>query len=545
MKKKFISMVQFKVIFVVFILCCMLIHQQFAHSQALPMTRAANFVMNRAVAGIVANRIAVAEGAAANDAVWLAKAANDPIYSATMAGISRQMTGLNIASAIAGGALAIAGAPVWMTIAASLAITTLGALYFANTAAVSPGVPTANVKITADGKVSIQNAAPNTNISSYAPPASVPSTSPFNDAYVNAASAGMLVFKTAQCYATDSWCNLFPAFPAGITASSFPFYTAGGSVVVVGKQLSDVDKFNGIWVSTINAATPPHTDGFPVIYLGAAWQQPSVPGQQARLVQSSMSTHWTNNNGVWTSTTTAPVVNASNMLGDPRYAPQTFNNLSDAVANMTDDTLKMPLSADQLAAVANAAWQQAASDPNYHGQPYSASQPITAADVATWQQNQKNQLPTLGDMLTPASSPGTQTVPVSPTVTIVVPVPTPTPPPVPAIGTNVNVMNTPTVMVGNPVKVDMGADPGVADPSLEQTPDAASILSPLISLLPELRSFQTPGHSADCPKPTFTVFGKSFVMDSHCTIAEQNRAALGAIMLVVWLIVGLFILLSA
>jgi hypothetical protein len=139
-------------------------------------------------------------------------------------------------------------------------------------------------------------------------------------------------------------------------------------------------------------------------------------------------------------------------------------------------------------------------------------------------------------MLRPAQNPSHDPngVPISPSVSTSTDTGTNT-----GTGTSTNTGTNPSG------QVNLGPDPNVPDPTLEEPPDASTILSPLTSLFPELRSYQTPAHSADCPKPTFDVFGKSIVMDAQCTIAEQNRSALGAIMMAVWVLVGLFILLSA
>lgn len=79
----------------------------------------------------------------------------------------------------------------------------------------------------------------------------------------------------------------------------------------------------------------------------------------------------------------------------------------------------------------------------------------------------------------------------------------------------------------------------------EYTPSAVEMLYPLFTLFPELKNYQAPQHSSDCPKPQFNVFGKTITMDSHCVLAEQNRLAIASIMTVVWILVSLFILLSA
>ncbi len=186
---------------------------------------------------------------------------------------------------------------------------------------------------------------------------------------------------------------------------------------------------------------------------------------------------------------------------------------------------------------------KAAAQPNYQGLPYSITQPVTAADVSGWTSTNPTGVPTIGDLLVPASNPGVSVVPISPTVTVS-PAPTPTPSQQPDPNTNPGTGITNVNVVNNP-RIDMGADPMTPDPTMETTPTSWQILAPLTSLFPELRNFQTPAHSSECPKPTFQIFQKSIVMDSHCTIAEQFRPQITSVMLTVWILVSLFIVLSA
>jgi hypothetical protein len=505
-------------------LISMLIQQVNANAVLAPVE---NYVVNRAVAGIVANRIAVAEGMAANDAVWLAKAANNPVYVATMAGISKQMTAVNVASTIAGGALALAGAPLWMTIAAGLGVTALGAYYFTSD-------QLQKVSIYQSGSsVVIQTQSTSTKPAYTAP--SVPQQS-FGQL---ALSAGLIVYRGLCSGGGD--CLSYPAAPADYYKTA-PFMQTGGDYIVIAYSLSEVSRFmssytsqlsqTGVWnwadgsnvvKSFTNAYFLPRSGGgqdlygaFTVIRIppaskpdasGVATQPPSVTTYETRILSE------------WTVGTNAPI-------------PQTFTNLTDAYPALTGAQKAIPVPDAQLAQLANEAWKRAAQDPAYKGLPYSATNPLTSSDVSTWKAGNPNAMPTLGDMLRPAQNPITDPngVPISPSAQPNSnPVPTPTPTP----GTNPS---------GRP---DLGPDPNVADPTLENTPDAETILNPLTSLFPELRSFQAPSHNAQCPKPQFDLFGRSIVMESHCTIAEQHRSELAAVMLVVWMLVGLFILLSA
>ena len=93
--------------------------------------------------------------------------------------------------------------------------------------------------------------------------------------------------------------------------------------------------------------------------------------------------------------------------------------------------------------------------------------------------------------------------------------------------------------------VNLGADPGIGSPNLEATPTGAQILQPLTQLMPDLRNFQVPAHVATCPKPSFDLFGKTVVMDGQCTVFENIRGELYNAMVLAFLLVALFIVLSA
>lgn len=506
-----------------------------------------NFVVNRAIAGVVANRIAAAEGMAANDALWLAKAANDPVFKATMEGISSQMTAANVVSTVAGGALAIAGAPVWMTIAASLAITAGAAWYFTSNAPMpipgpAPSVNQSMVKVSANGKVEV-TPKPADLPMPYVPPKPVQVS--VIDPWMTFANSGGLVFRNFMCHASDGDCNAYPVMPPGITISNFVFQAAGrqGQDVVV-NNLDDAARFTKLYFQyqeqqAINQMGTPHVDGYPRTLVSFSIEKPTMTGQNPRVMQTVQVTHWSQAGGAWTSSVST-ITEPSIWFPNPQLLPQKFDNLNDAYNNMDPSSKGLPMQAQQLADLANAAWRKAASDPNYQGLPYSATNPLTAQDVASWQAAHPGQMPTLGDLLAPATNPSFPGVPISPVVypgPVPDPGPGPGPQPIPGQSQNVNVMNSP--------RIDMGPDPNTPAPTLEDTPTADIILKPLTSLFPELRGFQTPGHASQCPKPVFDVFGKSIVMDQHCTLMEQHRQALAAAMLVVWLLVGLFILLSA
>jgi hypothetical protein len=93
--------------------------------------------------------------------------------------------------------------------------------------------------------------------------------------------------------------------------------------------------------------------------------------------------------------------------------------------------------------------------------------------------------------------------------------------------------------------LNLGPDPNIGAPSLGEPPSGHDILAPLLGLFPSLKSFEVPAHSSVCPTATFPIFGKSIVMDAHCSLFEMIRDILSAAMLLFWSLVAMFKLLSA
>lgn len=227
------------------------------------------------------------------------------------------------------------------------------------------------------------------------------------------------------------------------------------------------------------------------------------------------------------------------------YGPIGMNSSGGATGPMTTqaaiDQLPQtekakPLNPEIIAAIANRAWQQAATQPGYQGLPYQASDPITAADAAAWQAANPNAWPSVGDFVAPQPAPsgGTAASPWQ--------LPTSTSP---VTTSDPSTSGSTSTNPGTGSQLNLGPDPGIGSPSLEQTPTATQILDPIFKLMPDLRSYVVPSHSGVCPKPSMTLWGKSLVLDGHCTLLDQNRQAIYAVMAAVWLMVALFIILAA
>jgi len=222
----------------------------------------------------------------------------------------------------------------------------------------------------------------------------------------------------------------------------------------------------------------------------------------------------------------SPSPNAGQSQDKPNASP------AQALASVPAADLSKPANPALMADTINKAWQKAAMDPMYQGVPYSYSDPVTAADVAAWQASNPASYPTVQDLLSKAVNPATGSVPVTAPGTGAVT------PPVTNPGTNPTTIN---------VTVDLGPNPGVPTPGLEATPTGSQILAPLLNIMPGLKAFQVPNHSAECPKPQFDlpVINTHVVMDAQCKLFEDVRPQLFSGAFLAWVIAALFIVLSA
>ncbi|MCL2658825.1 MAG: hypothetical protein FWD62_15725 [Betaproteobacteria bacterium] len=211
--------------------------------------------------------------------------------------------------------------------------------------------------------------------------------------------------------------------------------------------------------------------------------------------------------------------------------PEVKVTAQEAIDALPEAELSKQLNPQLLASLADKMWRDAAALPGYSGLPYVATDPITATEVETWLKAHPELWPTVRDFVRPQPS-------------------TDFPWKLPSVSTATTqdpaAPSTPSTNPGasNPLE-NLGPDPGIGAPSLESTPTAQQILQPLLDLLPDFRRYVVPSHQATCPKPTFDVFGKEIVMEAHCTIAEDQRSALYAIMAAVWAMTAVFIILRA
>lgn len=201
--------------------------------------------------------------------------------------------------------------------------------------------------------------------------------------------------------------------------------------------------------------------------------------------------------------------------------PAATKPVNDALAGLSDADKAKPLPAQTVADMADSAWKQAASKPDYAGVPYSMTDPVTSADVsAARAANPAIQPSTVGDLAQPIQQTNPLSEPTGSTST----------------GTN---------PASSQPQVNLGTDPAIGTPTLEATPTAQQIIDPLAGLAPSLKNWAVPSHQAQCPTPAFDLFGKHIVMDQQCAMFENQRATLYNAMLVAWVLIALFIVLSA
>lgn len=205
----------------------------------------------------------------------------------------------------------------------------------------------------------------------------------------------------------------------------------------------------------------------------------------------------------------------------------------DAIARIPASDLDKPLNPAIIAALANRVWEQAAAQPGYAGLPYSHATPITQAEVQAWQQANPQYTPTVRDFVSPNPSTSTSPNPWSLPSDLADPKLTP-------VTSNTGTTNP----ASESPQQNLGPDPGIGAPTLEQPPTAQQIAQPVLDLLPEFRNFHATAHTGSCPRPTIELYG-THVLEAHCTLIEDNKAVIQAAMTFAWAALALFIILSA
>jgi hypothetical protein len=190
-----------------------------------------------------------------------------------------------------------------------------------------------------------------------------------------------------------------------------------------------------------------------------------------------------------------------------------------------------PIEAQTLADFLNSAWRGAASQPGYSGLPWDPYNPIKTSDVAGAEASKPGSTPNMGDMSKPSGGSFAQ-----PSVTSTSPT------------TGYNPANpSPAGSDAVTVKVDLGPDPGVTPPTAEPP---TNFMPELAKLAPSgLGAWQPATRSVACPTWPLRVPSmwpdRTWTIDAHCPIIEQNRSAISVSSKLGWLIAAVLAFMAA
>ncbi len=82
-----------------------------------------------------------------------------------------------------------------------------------------------------------------------------------------------------------------------------------------------------------------------------------------------------------------------------------------------------------------------------------------------------------------------------------------------------------------------------SDPVVKSTDDVSGQL--LDSSFSSLKAWSLPARSVSCPTASFTLWGKSYTIDAHCTLWSTVSSQVQAVALVSWALLAMFIVLGA
>lgn len=258
-------------------------------------------------------------------------------------------------------------------------------------------------------------------------------------------------------------------------------------------------------------------------------------------LDSTFSTITTATNGYWyraayrtIATTTNPASTTYQIAYDyipptgvtllpPAYAPK-WQAAGQSVNDLPQSYVTQPLSDAQIAAIANALWKQAAAANIPGAIPWSSTDPITPADIASWRAANPQLVPTVNDFISPVAAPGTSTV--------VIPNP----------GTDGPAVTVPGTQPTSTTAIDWGT---FTPPTMEATPTTESILDPIFNMWPQWNGYAFPSHTSQCPTPTFVALNHTFTFDHMCTWVEMIRPGVQAAFALVWALAVVFIVMGA
>ncbi len=544
-----------------------LLSQQTASSFVPPP--ATNWVFNRSVASIL-KEVAIRRGISPAD----------PRIAATNAAISSNLTALNVASAGVGIGLTMLGAPVWLTVLAGLGVVGAGS-------AVVAYLGKDKIQIREDGYGRVSVKVPESQ-QSMIDETSYPGMrgAGFDEHWsVAAARAGFRVYRQDGCLPSQP-CSRFPKGETLGAEFKGDYLTVDlTSLAAVVKFITFISgHFDGEWAMRNVTLRPEYDMDGRVVTVLADYTYNEVEVTEARCkledplrpmcetkkvtaVDASESTLFLGSSRDWNRGRLWRVERLY-QREQPSTAQNWYDSLERAYIGIPKDIHGAQIGSETLANVVDTAWRRAASRPDYEGVPYTVTSPVTSAEVDSWAKANPELVPRVEDLFRPAGRPGERTVVIQEVIkpqvetridqgTKVEPKTEPTTEtktetktqpetqPETQLVKDVNVINRPTVDVGSPVKIDLGEAPRIETPTLETPPTPSMILKPILSLFPDIKKWTVPKYAAECPRPTFDLFGQRIRMDAMCDIAEKHRRTITTVMLAVFALMSLMIVLAA
>lgn len=487
----------FKRVVVMAALVSMLFQQNVAHAQAAAVLEPLfNGVINRAIgAGILANLERRGLVTAANDAVfqntmrWVGQAANDATYASVAASAVATVMGAPVwmSTAIGIGALAAVGAVAWGTYELMQTGTTAApSLTLTPTTAAPPG------GASAPGGASSPGAA--------TPPSGYPSYPVAEVPVAGGVYAG--VDSANNPYAIPGYQTIPASFPLYIQSQNFPkAWGACANARDCAVNIANYDARNtcanySSSMANCVARVGAEPDSYQIDKNGM-----QMPLYRATLTYLDL-TSQCYPNGVsgaavpCQATDSWMYMTAANPISGLGPQPVT-GNLADLP--ITSDMLSAPLPNQLTAQLADSLWQKAVSLPGYNGAPYTATNPVASADVAT-----ASTAPTWGDLVE-----GTPRAPTDTGVTIA-----PDYYPTPSGGTG----GTPTSSQCDPNSQLAGCVPLGSAPASGVMPASEASIS--------LTPWNIGSVDGTCPEAqTVTILGTEFSIsfDPLCTVVQKLR----------------------
>lgn len=208
---------------------------------------------------------------------------------------------------------------------------------------------------------------------------------------------------------------------------------------------------------------------------------------------------------------------------NPDYLqPGKLMSVNDAATKLDTGDLQTHADPELLAAIANKIWQEAAQQPGYEGAPYDVNNPVTAQDILDDIAAGLYPHPTNYDLLSlPYPSGSTQ------------------------VAFDPEAIPAPDAAPSQEVQLDLGPDPGIGEPMLEDSPTGQTIVGYVLGLMPTFSAFTIPAHQSECLMPTFDFFGNTMSMQGACQMVEDQRAILSTIFSAIWSVAAFTFVLRA